>query len=106
MQSYAKAESISFENRASNDATGTSPSNQTSDQHHGSYSWIRTSRLLAATCSTTLMGAVLAVPLATISAPPELRGVVLSMSLGLFTTIMAAVAGAALVTQNHAAKPQ
>lgn len=102
MQSYATAKSISFEDRAPNDASVTSPSNQTRDQHHGTYTWIRTSRLLAATCSTTLMGAVLAVPLATISAPSELRGVVLSMSLGLFTTIMAAVAGAALITQNHA----
>lgn len=65
------------------------------------YSWIRTSPLITAVCSTTIMGAALAVPLATMSAPDELRGVVLSMSLGVFSTVMAVAAGAALATQRR-----
>lgn len=64
-------------------------------------SWIRTSPLVTAVCSTTIMGAALAVPLATMSAPDELRGVVLSMSLGVFSTVMAVAAGAALTSQRR-----
>ncbi len=63
--------------------------------------WVRTSPLITAVCSTSIMGAAFAVPLATMSAPEELRGVVLSMSLGVFSTVMAIAAGAALTTQSR-----